>query len=117
MRKLFFVVVCSAALLNISWAAGPMGRMMSMHYGPNDNRTIVVPKIEKEAATGPFHSVTEFELAATGPFHPTTQFELAATGPFHSITEFELAATGPFHPATRFELAATGPFRPTTGFN
>jgi len=117
MRKLFFVVVCSAATLDISWAAGPLGRMMPMHYRPDDNRTIVVPRIEKEAATGPFHSITKFELAATGSFHPTTRFKLAATGPFHPITEFELAATGPFRPATEFELAATGPFRPTTGVN
>jgi hypothetical protein len=116
MRKLFFVVVCSAATLDISWAAGPLGRMMPMHYRPNDNRTIVVPSIEKEAATAPFHSVTEFESAATGPFRPLAEFELAATGPFRPVTEFELAATGPFHPITGFELAATGPFRPATNF-
>jgi hypothetical protein len=130
MRKLFFVVVCSAATLDISWAAGPLGRMMPMHYRPDDNRTIVVPSSEKEAASAPFHSATElesaatssshsmkFELAATGPFRPATDFDLAATGPFRPITEFGLAATGPFRPATELELAATGPFRPPTGLN
>ena len=116
MRKLFFVVVCSAAALDISWAAGPLGRMMPMHYRPDDNRTMVVPSIEKGAATAPFHSATQFESAATRSFHPI-EFELAATGPFRPATDFGLAATGPFHPITGFELAATGPFRPTTGLN
>ena len=44
MKKLLLIVACSAAVLNVSWAAAPFGQMMSMHYRLNDNRTIVVPK-------------------------------------------------------------------------
>ena len=44
MKKLILVVALSVATLDVSWAGAPFGRMMPMHYSPNDNRTIVVPK-------------------------------------------------------------------------
>ena len=50
MKKLILVVAFSVASLDVSWAGAPFGRMMPMHYSPNDNRTIVVPKAEKTAS-------------------------------------------------------------------
>src|SRR4029077_14841210 len=127
MKKLFLIVACSAAILNVSWAAAPFGQMTPMHYGPDDNRTIVVPKAEKDSVTAPsrsttelavtdlFHSITGSELAVTGPFHRSTGSELAVTGPFHRSTGSELAVTGPFQRSTESELAVTGPFHRSTG--
>ena len=110
MKKLFLIVACSAAILNVSWAVAPFGQMTPMHYGPDDNRTIVVPKAEKDSVTAPSRSTTESGLAVTDLFHSITGSELAVTGPFHRSTGSELAVTGPFHSSTESELAVTGPF-------
>jgi len=50
MKKLILVVALSVATLDVSWAGAPFGRMMPMHYSPNDNRTIVVPKAENTSS-------------------------------------------------------------------
>ncbi|HEY4783253.1 MAG TPA: hypothetical protein VIH54_15655 [Chthoniobacterales bacterium] len=110
MKKIYLIAACSAATLSASWAAAPFGEMTPMHYGPNDNRTIVVPKADKNAATERSHSISGSELSVTEPFHSITAAELAVTGPFHPITGSELAVTGPFHSITGSELAVTGPF-------
>jgi hypothetical protein len=127
MKKLLFIVACSAATLNGAWAAGPFGHMTPMHYGPNDIRTIVVSKTDQEAVagalqgalvmTGPFRPIRG--TAMTGPFHHTIQGTAmtgpfrpirgtAMTGPFHHTTQ-GTAMTGPFHHTIR-EIAMTGPF-------
>jgi hypothetical protein len=114
MKKLLFIVACSAATLNGAWAAGPFGHMTPMHYGPNDIRTIVVSKTDQEAVTGalqgalvmtgPFRPIRG--TAMTGPFRPIRG--TAMTGPFHHTTQ-GTAMTGPFHHTIR-EIAMTGPF-------
>jgi hypothetical protein len=56
MKKLFLVVAWSVATLDVSWAGAPFGRMMPMHYSPNDNRTIVVPKTGNTSSDETRHS-------------------------------------------------------------
>ena len=105
MRKLFFVAVCSAAALNMSWAAAPFGRMMPMHYGPEDIRTIVAPKTEK-TLTDTARTSDQGGVAVTLPWKPAS--EVAVTVPWRPAPQ--VAVTLPWKPT--FRVAVTVPWRP-----
>ena len=108
MRKLLLVVVCSAITLNITWAAAPFGRMMPMHYGPEDIRTIVAPKTEK-TLTDTARTSDQRGVAVTLASSPTAGVAVTASWKPAS----QVAVTMPWKPAS--QVAVTLPWKPTSG--
>jgi hypothetical protein len=92
-RILIMTVVLLAVGTETSYAAMPFGRLMPLHYGPDDIRTVVVPQTEKKLSFSslPKNSLSTSRLSpapAPGRVGLVTFGDLDAFWPFLEIARF-----------------------------
>ncbi len=86
-RTVIMTVVLLAVGLEPSYAAMPFGRLMPLHYGPDDIRTVVVPQTEKKLA---FSSLPQNSLSTS------RRSAAPAPGKVGTVTFRDLDAFWPF---------------------